>query len=279
MSVLTRCEDQLILQNRSRRTRDSYLRCTRQFIEWLDDTPIDDVDEERVRHYLVHLVVDRHFRPPNLKLHVAAMKYLFKDVLRRPQVVAAIPWPKVPVAVVHVLTKAEVRRLFAHAPNLRVKAMMMIAYAGGLRVGELVALQPLDIESERMILHIRRGKGAKLRMVMLSKSLLITLRQYWRAYRPVGPWLFPSPRDSQRHLSARETQRRFRQAAHAAGIRKPCSMHSLRHAFATHLMESGVDITTLQALLGHRRLGTTVRYVHLRTEFITQTRSPLDPPE
>ena len=104
------------------------------------------------------------------------MKYLFKDVLRRPHIVAAIPWPKVPVSVVHVLTEEEV---------------------------QLLALQPLDIDSERMVLHIRRGKGAKPRTVMLAQSLLVTLRQYWLAYRPVGPWLFPSPRDSRRHLSTR----------------------------------------------------------------------------
>ena len=131
------------------------------------------------------------------------MKYLFKDVLRRPNVVAAIPWPKVPVSVVHVLTEEEVRRLFTAASTLRIRAMMMVAYGGGLRIGELLALQPLDIDSERMVLHIRRGKGAKPRTVMLAQSLLVTLRQYWLAYRPVGPWLFPSPRDSRRHLSTR----------------------------------------------------------------------------
>ena len=111
---------------------------------------------------------------------------------------------------------------------------------------------------------------------MLADSLLIALREYWVAYRPTGPWLFESPRNPAHHISVREVQRRFCQAAAAAGIKKRCSMHSLRHAFSTHLLEDGVDVTTLQALLGHRRISTTMRYVHLRTEHITGTTSPLD---
>jgi len=152
----------------------------------------------------------------------------------------------------------------------------MIAYGGGLRVGELVALQPLDIDRPRMALHVRRGKGSKPRTVMLAKTLLTALEHYWRAYRPVGPWLFPSPRNTERHITLREVQRRFSQATVTANLKKPCSIHSLRHAFATHLLESGVDVTTLQRLLGHKRISTTMRYVHLRTDYITNTRSPLD---
>ncbi len=274
MDVLDRCESQLILQNRSRRTRESYLRCARLFIAWLDD--IDNATEADVRRYLVHVVTELGYSPSNLKLHLAAIKYLFIDVLDRREIVDQIPWPRVPIADIELLTQAEVRRLFAAAPTLLHKTILMAAYSSGLRVGEVVALQHRDIDSDRMLLHVRRGKGARLRTVMLADSLLIALRQYWRCYRPARPWLFPSPRNPERHISPREVQRRFRQAAEAARIRKTCSMHSLRHAFSTHLLESGVDIATLQKLLGHRRIATTMRYVHLRTDFITSTTSPLD---
>ncbi len=278
MHLLDRYHSQLILQNRSRRTRDSYLRCTRLFLDWLGDIDTEAVTEPDIRRYLVHLVVELHYSPSNLKLHLAAIKYLFIDVLGRPEVVAQIPWPRIPASDIELLTEAEVRRLFAAAPTLRHKTLLMATYSGGLRVGEVIALQPGDIDSIQMLLHIRRGKGARPRTVMLADSLLIGLRQYWRRYRPAQPWLFPSPRNPERHISTREVQRRFRQAADAAQIRKSCSMHSLRHAFSTHLLESGVDLTILQKLLGHRRIATTMRYVHLRTEFITKTTSPLDLP-
>ena len=276
MSVLKRCEAQLILQNRAQKTRSSYLRCVERFLDWLGETDIASVSDQEVRDFLVHLVVEREFKPANHKLHVAGVKYLFIDVLNRPEVVASIPWPHVPLSVIHVLTYAEVKGLFAAAPTLRCRTLFVIAYGSGLRVGELVALQPLDIDSARMILHVRRGKGSKTRTVMLAQSLLIALRQYWRAYRPTGPWLFPSPRNPEKHISVRAVQHRFSQAIETAQLKKPCSIHSLRHAFATHLLESGVDIATLQRLLGHKRIATTMRYVHLRTDYIAKTRSPLD---
>jgi site-specific recombinase XerD len=140
----------------------------------------------------------------------------------------------------------------------------------------VVALQPADINSKRGILHVRRGKGAKPRSVMLADPLVVVLRHYWRAYRPTGPWLFESPRDPDRHISIREVQRRFGQTVKTAQIRKHCTLHSLRHAFATHLLEAGTDIATLQVLLGHRRIAIILRYVHLRTDDIASTPSPLD---
>ena len=275
MNLLERLDSQLVLHNRSARTRDNYLRCARRLIVWLDEAPAEAATEEDLRRFLLHLRA-RGYSVENLKLHVASLKYLYVKVLARPAVVATIPWPRVAPPHVDVLDADEVCALLAAAPTLLYKTVFMAAYGGGLRVGEVVALQPADIDSKRHLLHVRRGKGAKPRRVMLADTLLVTLRHYWRAYRPTGPWLFESPRDPARHISIREVQRRFGQTVKTAQIRKRCTPHSLRHAFATHLLEGGTDIATLQVLLGHRRIATTLRYVHLRTDHIASTPSPLD---
>ena len=246
------------------------------YADWLGAQSLEESGEDEVRRYLVHLQVDQKLKPSNLKLHTAALKYVYREVLGRPEVVATIPCPHVPPPDIEVLTESEVDALFEAAPTLLHKTVLMTAYSAGLRVGEVVALQVEDIDSRQMVVRVRRGKGAKPRTVMLSQTLLVVLRDYWSRYRPARPWLFASPCKEGAHISIREVQRRFKQTAQAAGIRKKCSMHSLRHAFATHLLEDDVELTTLQALLGHRRIRTTVRYVHLRTGYIAATRSPLD---
>ena len=172
------------------------------------------------------------------------------------------------------LSADEVRRLLDAAATLRERAMMEIAYSGGLRLGEVLRLKVTDIDSGRMVIRVERGKGGKDRDVMLAASLLETLRAYWKQGKP-RPWLFPG-QGGKRPLNPTVVQRAFTVAKRAARIDKPVSFHSLRHSFATHLMESGVNVRTIQALLGHRSLGTTERYTHVAGAYLRETRSPLD---
>jgi len=185
-----------------------------------------------------------------------------------------IPYGKKPKVLPAVFSREEVARLFDSVAEPRYRLLLQTAYAAGLRVSEVVGLHLGDIDSQRMILHIRAAKGGKDRLVPLSALLLQRLRDYWRRYRPQR-WLFPGQMPDS-HLSIGQVQRICHQAVRAAGITKKASMHTLRHSFATHLLESGTDLATLQKLLGHNQLSTTLRYTHIQEPHLQQVRSPLD---
>jgi site-specific recombinase XerD len=172
------------------------------------------------------------------------------------------------------LTPDEIGRLLAAVPGLRERVAMEIAYAAGLRLNEVLHLKLTDIDSQKMLIRVEQGKGKVDRNVMLAASLLKTLRAYWKESKPRG-WLFPG-KPPARPLNASVIQRAFIVAKQAARIAKPVSFHSLRHSFATQLLESGVNVRTIQALLGHRSLATTQRYIHVAGDYLRQTRSPLD---
>jgi len=185
-----------------------------------------------------------------------------------------IPFGKRPKTLPAVLSREEVLRLFAALPDERYRTLIRTTYACGLRVGEVVCLRVADMDSPRGVLLIRQGKGQKDRLVPLSPALLDERRRYWWRYRPVN-WLFPGrKRGSPLHGAA--VQRRFSRIVRGLGLRKHVSMHTLRHSYATHLLEAGVDVVTLQRLLGHRDLSTTARYVHVSTQHLQRTPSPLD---
>jgi site-specific recombinase XerD len=185
-----------------------------------------------------------------------------------------IPYGKKPKTLPAVLSRDEVMRLFQAVTDPRYRLLLQTAYAAGLRVSEVVALRVTDIDSQRMLLHIRCAKGHKDRLVPLSALLLEQLRDYWRRYRPQR-WLFPGQRPDS-PLSIGQVQRICRQAVRAASITKKASMHTLRHSYATHLLENGTDLATLQKLLGHNQLSTTLRYTHIQQPHLQQVRSPLD---
>ena len=272
-TLSTRMETDMRLRNLSPRTIRSYLSCARRFAAF-HHRPPEQLGETEVRAFLRHLH-DRGLGPSSLKMHTAALRWLYAVTLRRPEVTEHIPYPKVAPVRPEVLTRDEVARLL-RVPTSPVFAMAFAtAYATGLRVGELVALKTTDVDAGHRLLHVRRGKGAKPRAVMLSDRLLARLRAYWRQVRPPGPWLFPG-RPRGRHLAPRSLQNRIRLTATQAQIRRRVTMHTLRHSFATHLLEAGTDLRTLQLLLGHARLDTTARYLHVRIDRIVQTPSPLD---
>ena len=232
----------------------------------------DELQETQVRSYLGSLS-QTGLSSSTLNQAISAVRFLFNEVLHR-------DWPlelryqRAPQRVPVTLTPDEVARLLAAVPGLRERAAMEIAYAAGLRLNETLHLKLSDIDSQRMILRVEQGKGRVDRNVMLSPALLETLRAYWKQSRP-RMWLFPG-HGGQRPLNATVIQRAFTQAKRQAGISKPVSFHSLRHSFATQLLESGVNVRTIQALLGHRSLGTTERYTHVAGDYLRQTRSPLD---
>jgi integrase/recombinase XerD len=205
---------------------------------------------------------------------VSALRLLYRLTLRRPDVVVALPYGKKPKPLPAVLSTDAVARLFAAVTDPRDRLLLQTAYAAGLRVSEVVRLHVGDIDSRCMPLHIRAAKGRKDRLVPLSLVLLERLRDYWRQYQP-RTWLFPGHRPGG-HLSIGQVQRLCRQAVRAAGIAKKASMHTLRHSYATHLLEGGTDLVTLQKLLGHNQLSTTVRYTHVEQSHLQRAGSPLD---
>lgn len=232
----------------------------------------DRITEQQARGFLSELS-GRGLSASTINQAISAVRFFYNEVLRRKWDLE-IHYQRAPQRVPVTLTPDEVSRLLAAVPNLRERTAMEIAYAAGLRLGEVLNLKLTDIDSGRMILRVNQGKGKKDRNVMLSPALLETLRSYWRVSRP-RVWLFPSP-VGKGPLNATIIQRAVAQARMQARIGKPVSFHSLRHSFATHLLESGVNVRTIQALLGHSSLGTTQRYTHVAGDYLRTTKSPLD---
>ena len=246
----------------------------RRFAEFFGKSPAA-LGGTDVRTFLLHLRRARKLGPSSQKMHLAALRHFYTHILGRPEVTEGIPHPKVPVRIPDLPTSTELRALFAAAERPWHKAILQTLYATGLRLGEVVALRPADIDSAAGLVRVRRGKGARPRNVMLSPWLLRDLREYVREARPVGPWLFPG-RDPSQPVHPRSVQHALNRAAAAAGIKRHLTPHVLRHGFATGLLDAGVDLRTIQRLLGHANLSTTAVYLHVSTARIESTRSPLD---
>lgn len=253
-------------------------RTQRTYVGWMvrlvsrTRVPAERLSESQVRGYLAELA-QSGLSASTLNQGISAMRFFYNEVLHR-EWPLEIRYQRAPQRVPVTLSPEEVTRLLRAVPGVRERAAMEIAYAAGLRLSEVLRLKLSDIDSERMILRVEQGKGKKDRNVMLSSALLQTLRAYWKQCRP-RVWLFPG-HGGKRPLHATLLQRAFRQAKDQARITKPVSFHSLRHSFATQLLESGVNVRTIQALLGHRSLATTQRYTHVAGDYLRQTRSPLD---
>ncbi|HLF09539.1 MAG TPA: site-specific integrase [Dehalococcoidia bacterium] len=255
------------------KTRSIYLSWTRRLVQFCRMAP-DRISPEQARGYLLHLTQERQvaFSTYNQALH--ALRFFFTEVLRREWQLEEIRYQRPPRRLPVVMNNEEVIRLLEGAQSLRDRALLETAYATGMRVSEVTRLLITDIDSRRMMIRVDQGKGRKDRYVMLSPTLLETLRRYWRASKP-RVFLFTGV-DEKRPLCVSAAQKAFDRARLQAGIKKPVSFHTLRHSFATHLIESGTSVRTIQALLGHRSLQTTERYTHLAQNYLHQTRSPLD---
>lgn len=254
-------------------TIEAYIRRVAAFARHYGRSP-EALGYEDVRSYLVHLVQQEHVCWSVYNQSLCALRFLYTVTLGREGVVERIRYPRREKRFPVVLSLEEVSRLFAATSDVKHRALLMTTYAAGLRASEVVALRVADIDSQRMLLHVRQGKGRKDRSVMLSPRLLAELRHYWKVVRPVD-WLFPG-QIAGRPLDRNSVYRICVRGGRAAGLKKRVTVHTLRHSFATHLLEGGTDIRIIQALLGHRHLKTTTIYTQVSPTLIGATTSPLD---
>jgi site-specific recombinase XerD len=267
-------DNDMVVRGMAERTRESYLNAVAAMAKYYRRSP-EQVNEVEVQRYLLHLIQERKLAWSTCNLAVSGLKFLYHTTLKRPQAQFDIPRARAPQKLPQILSREEIARLIELTPNPKHGVILMIAYGAGLRVSELCHLKLGDIDSSRMSLRVEQGKGAKDRYTLLSPRLLLELRRYWVLYRP-HQWLFPSPRSPQRPIDAQTAQRVFYAAKARAGITKDCGIHALRHAFATHLLEAGVDVHTIQRLLGHGHISSTLRYFHLADKHLAATPSPLE---
>jgi site-specific recombinase XerD len=264
--------DDLRLRNYAQRTIETYVGRIVAFAKHFGRSP-DLLGPEEVRTFQLHLL-ERRVSWSSFNQAVCALRFLYGTTLGRPEQLPLIPYGKRPKTLPSVLAPQEVLRLIDAAPTPRDRIFLQVAYGCGLRLSELIHLRVTDIDSARMVIQVRQGKGAKDRLVPLSPRLLQELRAYWRRYRP-SAWLFPGDKPGQ-PISGSNLQRRFGQLVQRVGLTKHCSLHTLRHSYATHLLEAGVDLLTLKTLLGHKTLETTTRYLHVNSQRLQQTPSLLD---
>jgi site-specific recombinase XerD len=234
----------------------------------------EEATREDIRGYLVQMASSGLVSAGYCRGARSALIFLYETVLKQSGKVSDLPRMKRPQQLPIVLSREEVARLLRVTTNLKHRALLMIAYSAGLRVGEVVRLKVRAIDGKRMQIRVTAGKGAKDRYTLLSETALTVLREYFRAYKPKD-WLFPGE-DPADHLSERSAERIFKQAIKKAGITKTATFHTLRHSFATHLLEDGVDIRYIQELLGHGSIKTTERYTHVSQKAMGNIRSPLD---
>jgi integrase/recombinase XerD len=254
------------------RTQEGYIRAVKDFSAFLGASP-DTASAEDLRRYRLHLVASGA-GVPTINHSLTALRFLFLVTLRKPAIVLDMPFVREPRRLPVVLSPDEVARLLDAAPGLKYKAALSVAYGAGLRASEVISLKVSDIDSARMVIRVEQGKGRKDRYVMLSEHLLHLLRAWWKAARPQG-WLFPG-QNRVNPLTTRQLNRACHAAAVAAGIDKRVSLHTLRHSFATHLLEQKVDIRVIQVLLGHKKLDTTALYTRVALKALGDVTSPLE---
>jgi integrase/recombinase XerD len=264
--------DDMKFRNMSPSTLKVYTYAVANFSAFHGRSP-DKLGIEHVREYRLHLM-DRGLKATSINPIIGALRFFYGITLGQKEIAEQIPFARKEDTLPAVLTQDEVVRLLKAESNLKMRTALTTIYAAGLRVSEVVALTNKDIDSARNVIHIRQAKGRKDRYVMLSEQLLAILRDYWRRARPPH-WLFPGP-DPSRPLTTRSLQRACRAAAQAAGLDKTVTVHTLRHSFATHLLERGVDIHVIQDLLGHRHVTATTRYARVALNMIRQIESPLE---
>ena len=269
--------EELQRRNYSQSTARSYIHAVEDFAKYFRRSP-QRLGPEHIREYQAYLFRERKLSPGTIEGRTAALRFLFVKTLRRPYLPDHIPFPKRQRRLPTILDQQEVARLIDSASNLMHRTMLMMLYATGLRRAEMCHLKVSDIDSQRMVIHVRQGKGGRDRDVLLTPKLLETLREYWRWMKP-RTYLFPGTVKGWRAdvpITEKIVWQAVNEAAKRAGIAKRNSPHTLRHCFATHLLEAGADLRTIQILLGHCDLEVTTIYLHLSQQHLSATASPLD---
>src|SRR5271167_1819119 len=261
------------------KTQSGYIRAVRDFAVWFGRSP-DQAGSEELRLFQLHLV-DKGVSPISINATQSGLRFFFDITLNRPEVTAHMRHVRVAQRLPVVLSREEATRLIEATRNIKYRAALSVAYGAGLRASEVIGLKASDVDSKRHVLRVEQGKGRKDRYALLPPILLRRLRGWWRHARAEGKvladgWLFPG-QDPVQPMSTRQLNRAVHEAAMAAHIDKRVSMHTLRHCFATHLLEQKEDIRTIQVLLGHKKLETTALYTHLATATLAQVTSPLEP--
>jgi site-specific recombinase XerD len=231
--------------------------------------------EKEIRQFLMHLLVERKLGPATRKMYVAAIRFLYAVTLKRPDVVADIAYPKVPQALPDILSGSEVSQILDALHEIKYRAIVMTAYGAGLRISEVCNLCIEDIQSQRMLIHVRHAKGGRARFVPLPERVLFTLRRYYAETRPTGKQLFPG-KDPGQSISNDAVRHQLHKAVKKAGLKSTVTPHLLRHSFATHLLELGTDLRVIQMLLGHSSIRTTLRYTRVTDKHVARIQSPVD---
>lgn len=270
--------DDMTLRKLSPKTQSGYLRAVTNFTRFFGKVP-DLASVEDLRRYQLHMV-EQGISNTTINATITGLRFLFEVTLDRPEAMKKMSSVYEPRKLPVILSAEEVQRLLDAAPNLKSRAALSVAYGAGLRASEVTHLKVTDIDSERMIIRVEQGKGRRDRYAMLAPSLLKLLRAWWVQGHRLGKmlpggWLFPGI-DPVDPLSTRQLNRIIKHAASTADIDKRVSMHTLRHSFATHLLEQKVDIRVIQVLLGHQKLENTARYSHVATKTLTEVTSPLE---
>jgi integrase/recombinase XerD len=265
---------ELRIRDYSPKTIKTYVSCVKAFEEYSSPRRVQVLTADDVREYLLYQIEERKMSSGTISQIINSLRFLFVEVYKLPFAVGEIELPKRGRKLPVVLSLEEVRAILEGLGNLKHRVMLMLVYSAGLRVGEVVGLKPGDIDAERKMIYVRAGKGKKDRYTLLSEVVLDVLREYWKAYKP-RTWLFEGQIPG-RPYSIRSAERVFEIAAKKAGIQKDVSIHTLRHSFATHLLEQGTDIRFIQELLGHGSVRTTEIYTHVSRKQIATLRSPID---
>jgi len=262
------------IRNFSENSQKSYLQQVSLYARHFRRSP-EGLGPRDIRDYQVYLTNEKKLAPKSISIATAALRFLYTVTLKRPWDVAEVlPMPKAPQTLPVILSPEEVRQFLSCVPRRKARTILTVCYAAGLRISEAIALKPTDIDSQRMMIRVEQGKGQKDRYVMLSEQLLKILREWYRYARPTT-WMFPGVIPGS-HITRGGVDDACELALKRSGLIKPVTPHSLRHAFACHLLEYGTDLRTIQLLMGHRSLSTTARYLRLAISKVCATRSPLD---
>jgi len=269
-----RMQGDMVLRGLRETTQRAYLDCAQKFAAYYRRSPAE-LGAKEIREYLLYLLEERELRPSSIGVHIGALKFLYKVTLDRAQDVTGLVCPKRRQRLPEVLTPGEVELLLTAVRWVKHRAAILVAYGAGLRSAEVCRLQISDIDSQQMLIHVRDGKGGKDRYTLLSESLLKVLRDYYRACRPTPPFLFSGDTPGL-PMAPKSFAGILRRAAWRCGLTKRVSPHVLRHSFATRLLEDGVDLPTMQQLLGHSSIRTSARYVRVSTAHLKKVVSPVE---